>query len=285
MPSRRISRPTTPGSALKRVRQNASLSTTTFARLRVVVGGERPAGDRRDAEHVEDAGRDPLPRDGFGVAVRAGHHHAADARREAGDLLERAAARVPVEHVERRHVARAASSRCVSQIMTRRSGSRNGSGRSSVASTSAKIALLAPMPSASVSVATSVKAGERSQLPERELQIVAELVEPLRRRAFHDLSFCQGPLIVRLRLRDVAQPAERQLARGLRIHAALDELARPHLDVQARALRRSPDRSARATATNEGSASCGEQHLRDAGGEPPPGRHLGGELLAARPTP
>jgi hypothetical protein len=47
-----------------------------------------------------------------------------------------------------------------SQIDTRRSGSPNGSGRSSVASTSAKIALLAPMPSARVSVATSMKAGE-----------------------------------------------------------------------------------------------------------------------------
>ena len=32
-PSRRISRPITPGSALNRVRQNASLITTTFARL------------------------------------------------------------------------------------------------------------------------------------------------------------------------------------------------------------------------------------------------------------
>ena len=68
----------------------------------------------------------------------------------------------------------------VSQIATSRSGSPNGSGRSSVASTSAKMALLAPMPSASVSVATSVKPGERSQLPERELHIVAELLEPLR---------------------------------------------------------------------------------------------------------
>ena len=37
---------------------------------------------------------------------------------------------------------------------------------------------------------------------------------------------------MRLRLRDVAQPAERQLARGRRIHAARDELARAHLDVQ-----------------------------------------------------
>ena len=109
---------------------------------------------------------------------RAGHHHAADARREAGDLLERAAARVPVEHVERRDVAPRGRRRCVSQIVTRRSGSPYGSGRSSVASTSAKIALLAPMPSASVSVATQREGRRAPQLPERELHIVAELFEP-----------------------------------------------------------------------------------------------------------
>src|SRR5690242_8727149 len=46
-----------------------------------------------------------------------------------------------------------------SQIVTRRPGFGYGNGRSSVASTSAKIALLAPMPRASVNVATSVNAG------------------------------------------------------------------------------------------------------------------------------
>ena len=50
--------------------------------LGLVVCGERPAGNRRDAKHVEDPGGDPLPRDRLGVAVGAGHHHAADARRE-----------------------------------------------------------------------------------------------------------------------------------------------------------------------------------------------------------
>ena len=47
----------------------------------------------------------------------------------------------------------------VSQIVTRRSGAAYGSGRSSVASTRAKIALLAPMPSARVAAAISVNAG------------------------------------------------------------------------------------------------------------------------------
>jgi hypothetical protein len=48
-----------------------------------------------------------------------------------------------------------------SQIITSRSGSVNGRGRSSVASTSANMALLAPMPSASVIAATHAKAGAR----------------------------------------------------------------------------------------------------------------------------
>ena len=46
-----------------------------------------------------------------------------------------------------------------SSSSTSRSGSANGSGRSKVASASANIALLAPIPSASVIVATSVKPG------------------------------------------------------------------------------------------------------------------------------
>ena len=48
-----------------------------------------------------------------------------------------------------------------SQIITRRSGSGNGRGRNNVASTSAKMALLAPMPSATVSTTITVKASER----------------------------------------------------------------------------------------------------------------------------
>jgi hypothetical protein len=48
-----------------------------------------------------------------------------------------------------------------SQTITRRSGSGNGSGRISVASTSANIALFAPMPSASVMAASAVNPGAR----------------------------------------------------------------------------------------------------------------------------
>ena len=47
----------------------------------------------------------------------------------------------------------------LSQIRTRRSGSANGSGRSTTVLTTEKIAVFAPMPSASVSNAMSVKPG------------------------------------------------------------------------------------------------------------------------------
>src|SRR5688572_2905603 len=75
----------------------------------------------------------------------------------------------------------------VSQIVTRRSGSEYGNGRSSVASTRAKIALLAPMPSASVAAATIVKAGalrswrQANDTSCRSSSIMAALPEKLRR--------------------------------------------------------------------------------------------------------
>ena len=105
IPSILISWPTMAGSRLKRDSHNASLITMTWRRFSFVLGHERAAGDRLDAEHVEDARRHPLARHRFGVAVAAGHHHAADVRRKAGDRLERPAARVPVEHVRRRREA------------------------------------------------------------------------------------------------------------------------------------------------------------------------------------
>ena len=112
IPSSLISRPTMAGSRLKRDSQNDSLITTTSRRFSSSSARERAAGNRRDAKHVEDACRHPLARHRFGVAVAAGHHHAADVRRKAGDLLERPAARVPVEHVRRRcEASRVASQR------------------------------------------------------------------------------------------------------------------------------------------------------------------------------
>ena len=138
---------------------------------------------------------------------------------------------VPIEQLSGDATLRGVRVGVVSQIMTSRSGSRKGSGRSSVASTSAKMALLAPMPSASVIAATHVNAGARPQLPDRELHIVSELFEPLG-EPHVTISLSAQVHTGSFEACDVAQPADGDVARGLRVHAALDELARPHLDVK-----------------------------------------------------
>ena len=87
------------------------------------------------------------------------------------------------------------------------------------------------MPSASVSTATRVNAGRRLQLPQRNRHVVSDVVEPL----------CQSHLAISLSAKVLARPFElpevadarqHDLARDLRIHPALDELARAHLDVE-----------------------------------------------------
>jgi hypothetical protein len=198
--------------------------------LDVVFVGERPAGDRRDPEHVEYSRGDPLPRHRFGVAVRAGHDHAADGWREAGNLLERPAPRVPVEHVERRHVAGGVLRGPLPQgdeSIGLTEGQRPEQGRIDEREDRAV-------------GADAERQGQRGdqrearrvpQLPERGFQIVPELVDPeahahlavsLSAKASHRL----------LEGGDIAQSTDRDLAGGLRIHAARDELARAVLDVQ-----------------------------------------------------
>ena len=64
-----------------------------------------------------------------------------------------------------------------SQTITRRSGSAKGSGRSSTAFTTLKIAVVAPMPSASTAMAVTAKAGRFAQHADGEPRIA--------RRTFH----------------------------------------------------------------------------------------------------
>ena len=159
-PSSRMSRPTTVRSALNRARQNASLKTTTLAR------------------RVSSEGRNVRPT----IALTPSTSKIPAVTHWRGTVSARPSAPAmtmpptPATNPPIRSNVRLRWSQSVrfsgetpslgdgsvrSQIITRRSGSRNGSGRSSVASTSAKIALLAPMPSARVTVATSAKPGER----------------------------------------------------------------------------------------------------------------------------
>ena len=64
---------------------------------------------------------------------------------------------------------------------TRRSACSNGSGRSSTVFTTLKIAVLAPMPRASVSTAIAVNAGARRRLLTRVLHIAQHVLEPAER--------------------------------------------------------------------------------------------------------
>ena len=104
-PSRRMSRPMTPGIGVVSRAPEPLADHEHICALRLVFGRERAAGDWFDTKRVEYSGGDPLPRHGFGVTVGAGHYHSADSRSEASNLLERATAGIPIEHVERRHVA------------------------------------------------------------------------------------------------------------------------------------------------------------------------------------
>ena len=71
----------------------------------------------------------------------------------------------------------------VSQTITRRSGSWNGRRCSMAALTTLKIAVLAPMPSASVRAATAVKPGLRAQFARGVADVLQQIAGPGERAA------------------------------------------------------------------------------------------------------
>ena len=87
------------------------------------------------------------------------------------------------------------------------------------------------MPSASVSAATAVKAGDAFQLSQRKRHIRLAFVEPLR-EAHLAISLSAKVDTRAFELPEVANPRQDDVARDLRVEAALDELARPQLDMQ-----------------------------------------------------
>ena len=80
----------------------------------------------------------------------------------------------------------------VSHTSTRRSASGNGSGFSSVLLITLKMVVLAPMPSASVSIATSAKPGASRQVP----QTVAHVLN--KASHFHHLRYKTGSCEIRI---------------------------------------------------------------------------------------
>ena len=217
-----------------------------LAPLRFILGDERPAGDRRDAKHVEDPCRHPLARHRLGVAVAAGHHHPADVRGKAGDLLERAAAPVPVEHVRRRGEAPRVRvgglpdrDQPIRVAIRQRPKQRRVDEREDRA------------------VGTDAECQRRhrdcrehrrrTQLAKRKLHIVTQLFEPLA-ESHTAVSLSSEVDAGFLDDCDVAHTLERELARRLGIHSAADQFARPQLEVQRNLVGRSPARPARARA-------------------------------------
>jgi hypothetical protein len=112
---------------------------------------------RFESEHRHQIRRDPVDAGGFGFAVERQNSVPLLKR---GDALEHGALALPVQHVqpELRESVRPRLG-LTEAIRTSRSGLRYGSGRSNTALTTLKIAVLAPMPNASVSTATAVKPG------------------------------------------------------------------------------------------------------------------------------
>jgi hypothetical protein len=107
-----------------------------------VLGGEAAAQERRDAKDVEELGGDALP-----ARVRRLPTFVADPQRRVADRRD------PPPNVVVRFVS-------YSRTATIRSCSSKGSARRTTASTTEKIAVPAPMPSASTISATAVKVGD-----------------------------------------------------------------------------------------------------------------------------
>ena len=159
-PFNRISRPMSVGSPPKRVRHNCSLITTTLVPCRSSSGRNvRPATGTTPSTSknlVETLWRSTLSTVPSGAS--------SNGPPPSPSVMAAIASNERFRSSQSRRLTRPADDRAFvpvrSQIITRRSGSAYGRERISVASASENIALLAPMPSASVSAATSVNAGD-----------------------------------------------------------------------------------------------------------------------------
>ena len=170
-------RPTTVGSPPKRVRQNVSLSTTASgapgtlsaaANVRPTSGRTPKTSKNPDVTHWRDTLSGAPSAPAITMAPTFGAKPAMPSK-------VRVRSRQSMRFGGDTRLRDPLSVRSAS--ITRRSGWCAGSGRSSVASTSAKMALLAPMPSASVAAARAVNAGGAPHLPQRASHVVAQFLE------------------------------------------------------------------------------------------------------------
>lgn len=115
--------------------------------------------------------------------------------------------------------------------MTSRSASGNGSARSSVASASVKIALLAPMPSASVATAAKVNPGDCLSRRIATTRSWPAVRYPL--KCAHDaISLSSEADALASQPVKVPETLARRFARGAGRHAVRDEIARVHLEMK-----------------------------------------------------
>jgi hypothetical protein len=110
-------------------------------------------------------------------------------------------------------------------------GGERAAAAGTVASASAKMALLAPMPSASVRAGDDGETGCRPHLPEGVGHVVSELLEPLG-QSHLSISLSAEVFARPFELSEVAYARQHDLARGLRVHPALHQFTRPHFDVE-----------------------------------------------------
>src|SRR5262245_1533929 len=146
-----ISRPTTPGSAAKRRRHSGSLRTAVAAapgRLSSARSVRPSSGCMRSTRKYSGATTEPVRRSG-----------SPDPLRSKAQLRSSSAISSKLWLCARQSTPSSRETSPSRVMKLSRSGSGNGSGRNTTASTTLKIAELAPTPSASVSSATAAKPG------------------------------------------------------------------------------------------------------------------------------
>ena len=200
----------------------------------VVFLRERPTDDRLDPEHVEKARHDPLPRDRLGGPVFAVHHHAANARDEAGDLVEGAIAFHPVEQVERRHPAARRSLLLLPhhhQPIGRRKRQRPQQRRVNQREDRA----VGANPESQRDDRDGGKSRRAAKLSQGKLHVVPEFFEPLH-HSHVAIPFSAKVHTGPFEVREIAEPFGRLPACGGGVEAAIDQLAGAHFEMEGQLL-------------------------------------------------
>jgi hypothetical protein len=236
-PFNRVSRPTTEGSAPKTVTPGSfAHDHDRGGRARRIGGQKRAAENGFHAEHVEEPRCHGLPIHALHRAVGCGQQRAAaDTHLGCRHCLEHLTLFVPIAQVERRHGHPKRSWASVLSVSLPDHHQAIGVGEREVAQQRG----VGEGEHRAVGADTKRQrqrrdegeAGRRFQLPEGKAHIVSPRLDPL---GHTHLTFSLSAKVDAraFQLSEVADPRQDDVARRLRIEAALDELTRAHLDVQ-----------------------------------------------------